>query len=522
MAPVLMGSMGMALDLGQSYLVKQRLAGALDAAALAATAGGTTEDEIQDRVDDFMAANYPDNKIGDLIIESVDVTVDGDDVTVEALANYDTSFMRLLGVDFIEVAETVTVHRAIKGLEAVLVLDNTGSMGDTNIAHLKTASNNFVQILFDRAQDPNDIKIGLVPYSSSVRVGFYGLGYYPDDVEFAANGWDGSYTQYGDGTPFVTLPDDVDYTTNHGDNNNWYGCVVEHIDSGYDDAATHVPGSYGQLWSTAADGACTSGVNCSGHGWNPSSNSNDPDPDDTNDDYPGPWDIYMYGDVDTQNVCTAYEEQCENVCTRYRRGSCRNWEYQCNDVCTNYETGYVWDLNGDPNTNCPYAYVQPLISSDQALYNIIDTMDDHGYTYSNIGMLWGMRLLSPDAPFGEGSAWDDTNWNKAIIMMTDGEMFINNTYSAYWDTDRTSVDTSGELEDRFLEVCDFLKQNGVVVYTVTFDHATTNIGNATKQIYKDCATQPWQDYYADVSTGDELNTLFQEIAAALSRLHISN
>lgn len=532
MAPVLVGSTGMALDLGQSFLVRQRLAGALDAAALAATAAEATEAEIKLRIDDFMAANYPTGKIGSLIISSITVSVVGDDVTVSASAEYDTKFMKILGIDQLNVHATTTIHRAIKGLEAVLVLDNTGSMGNTNIAHLQTASKNFVQILFDRAQDPNDIKIGIVPYAAGVRVGFYGLGYYPDDTEFDANGFNGTYVQYGSGTKFINYPPngvdpfsggtpDTIYVTRSdrsaggtGDNG-WYGCVVEHKDSNYNASATHVPGSHGQLWSTHATvGQCSAQSTCRGHGWDPGSSSNDPYDDDVNDDWPGPWDIYMYGEVITAPT------ECTDLGGSYSNSSSR-----CSD-CTgsggNCASDYCYCMHYQPARSCPWAYIQPMISDESALNAHIDTMNDDGNTYSNLGMLWGMRLISPDPPFIEGSAWDDEQWNKAIIMMTDGDMVAGSTYSGYWDSDRTAVDSDTDLENRFQEVCTFLKNQGVVVYTVTFEHASANISNATKQIYKDCATQPWEDYYADVSTGAELNTLFEEIAAALSRLHISN
>lgn len=498
MAPILVGTTGMALDLGQSFLVRQRLGGALDAAALAATASETDEDSIQERVDQFMQANYPDGKIGDLILDSIDVSVDGDDVTVSASAQYETSFIKVLGIDTLNVAATTTIHRAIKGLEAVLVLDNTGSMGTTNMDYLRTASTNFVNIIFERAQTPTDVKIGIVPYSSSVRIGKYGLGEYPDGGT------------YGDGDVFVTLPPDVSYTTDHESSTGWYGCVVEHNDGAYDPAlydfttADYVTGSYGQLWKNHTTSAWD------GHGWDPSITTNDPDPYDSTDTFEGPWDIYMYGSVDP--VCVASHQEC----TRYKNGSCTRWT----TVCDEYD-GYEFNKNSTPNSSCPYAYIQPLTSDQQDLLDLIDTMAHGGSTYSNIGMLWGGRLLSPEAPFTEGAAWDDDNWQKAIVIMTDGEMSPSGTYSTYWDAGLTDVDTVSSLNDRLLETCELLKSQGVIIYTVNFKHATSDISEATKQVYRDCATQPSEDYYRFVTSGEELNEMFEEIATKLARLHIS-
>lgn len=511
LAPIIMGMGGIALDLGLSYLAHQRLAGALDAAALAATAAEYEQDDIQQRVEDFMALNYPDEKVGDLDMDSITVTVEDDDVYVYAEASYDTTFMKWAGIDEIPIAASVTIHRAIKGLEAVLVLDNTGSMKDVNIGHLKTAAKKFVEILYDRAATPDDVKIGLVPYSSGVRVGFYGLGMVPDDAEWNSDGWDGGYIEYGSGSgsPFVKLPSGMDYTTNHDSATGWYGCVVEHNDSGYSSSATHVAGSYGQLWSTDG-GNCTGAANCKGHGWNPDSSTNDPYDDDVTDNYAGPWDIYMAGNP--AKACVSSHKECN------KKGK------NCKTVCDAYGNDYYWDVDSKPNQNCPYAYIQPLVSGADAetkLNAVLDTMDDHGATFSNIGMAWGMRLLSPAPPFSEGAGWEDPAWNKAIIIMTDGEMSPSG-YSAYWDNAKTDVDDVSTLNTRLLEVCTYLKSKGVVVYTVNFKHATSDISESTKQVYKDCASEPWQDYYRFATTGEELTSMFEEIAAALSRLHISN
>lgn len=518
MSPMLVGATGMALDLGQSFLVKQRLAGALDSAALAAASSETSQDGIEAMIDEFMQANYPDGKIGEMLIDNLDVTVDGDDVTVTARARYDTTFMRLLGIDELYVDASTTIHRAIKGLEVVMVLDNTGSMGTTNMNALKDAATSFVEILFDRVQDSEDIKIGIVPYASSVRIGFYGLGLVPDDDEFDTNGWSGSYETYGDGDVFVTLPSGVNYITRSaregggsGDNG-WYGCVVEHNANGYDSDATHVPGSYGQLWSThSTAGQCSAQSTCRGHGWDPGSSSNDPADDDSTDDYTGPWDIYMYGEVITEPT------ECTDLGSGWSNSSSRCSD--CNGSGGNCASEYCYCMYSNPTTSCPYAYVQPMISDEDDLLAHIQTMRHNGATYSNIGMLWGLRLISPEEPFTEGVEYDDEEWNKAIVMMTDGEMSPSSRYSVYWDADRTNIDTVNELNSRLSDTCDLIKSNGVIIYTVTFDHATSDISDATKDIYEDCATST--DHYYDAPTSDELNNVFEEISAALARLHIS-
>lgn len=295
MAPVLIGSIGLAMDVSQAYLVRQRLNGAVDAAALAAAATSEDEGEIATRVIDFIKINYAPEEIGVLDVDNIHIDVSDNEVTVTASAIYPVSFMSIFDFDKITVSSGVVVARELKGLEVVLVLDNTGSLvkdmtdneaSQTPIRAVRTAATNFVNILFSRVEDPEDIKIGVVPYASSVNVGRYGLGKLPDGV-----------TDYD--TPFVTLPSGITYTTNKETSNqtgaSWSGCIVEHMDGGYYRGnATHVASSRGQLWSTASGGnasRCVSRAECRGHGWDPGNSNNNPYPGDSQDSYSGPWDM---------------------------------------------------------------------------------------------------------------------------------------------------------------------------------------------------------------------------------------
>ncbi len=229
MLPVLIGITGLSIDMSRSFLVKQRLLQALDAAALAAAASSTDADVIEQKVKDFFDANYPFDKIG--VVFEPSVTIVGDEVIVSGTAKYKTIFMRILGISEIDVAAETTVVREVQGIEVVLVMDNTGSMNtNNNIGALRDAASNFIYIMYGidtvdgEAADPSAldgmatrdtdyIKIGLVPYSSSVNVGPYGLG---EDKN-------GGYY----GSSFVNNPHDIDYTTSYY-NYDWMGCVLAH------------------------------------------------------------------------------------------------------------------------------------------------------------------------------------------------------------------------------------------------------------------------------------------------------
>lgn len=480
MAPVVVGAAGMAVDFAGAYLVQQRLAQAIDAAALAGAAYSSNADQIEQKIRDFFDANYPPEKLGATF--DPEIKVIGDEIHVGGKARYNTFFLTLIGINNLKVSASTVVQREVQGLEVALVLDNTGSMSNNNnINTLKTATKSFVNILFERTSNPDYVRIGMVPYSNSVRIGRYGLGYTPDG------------DRYGNGDVFVNLPAGVSYTTNTASSSGWYGCVVEHHD-GYNASATHVAGSSGQLWRQ--------GTNWAGHGWNAARTSNDPYDYDVLDNYEGPWDIYMFGDIITSG------QRCN--ASGYSSSRCSNCTGN-NDTCA---STYCYCRHSTPNQGCPRAYIMPLSSDKEALLTRVDEMVPEGNTLGNIGMAWGARVISPEAPFTEASDWGDHFWRKAVVMMTDGDNTRDGVYSAYWFKSKNGM-TVTKFNDRFLETCEALKEKGVVVYTITF---TSGINNTTKGYYRNCASSPSQ--YYDAPTQKDLLAVFDTIARELSNLRI--
>lgn len=442
MLPVLIGVAGVSLDYSRAYLVKQRLSQALDAAALAAAASSTDAAVIEQKVISFFEANYPSGELGVTFTPSVDVV--GDEVRVSGTAQYSTLFLSVLGINYIDVEASTTVLREVQGIEVVLVMDNTGSMNtNNNIGALRDAASNFVYIMYGidteegegadpsllddmSTRDRDYIKIGLVPYSSSVNVGPYGLGV------------DKSGDTYG--SAFVNNPNNISYTTS-SNNYDWAGCVLAH--------------DY---------------------------------PDDTT-DHSGPWDMYRYcRDSDDNPYCDL--------------GS-----YWSNGVKYYY-------VKQKPNYNCPVTSLTPLVTSPTELKNSIDNMTAAGYTYGNYGMVWGYRVISPEAPFEEGVEWSNQYWRKAVVMMTDGVNTMHYRYSTYGPTQDHNI-TPSDLNDRFADVCNNLKDDGVIIYTVTF---YSGVDENTKDFYRECATS--EDYYHDAPGQDDLIEVFETISRELSNLHI--
>lgn len=167
---------GLAIDTGRGELVRARLSQSLDAAALA---GGRVffESRRDDDIRMYFAANFPagylEAAISPLAIEEDRLA---GRLTVSATATVPTTFMSVLGFQEITVSARTVVERADRGMELVLVMDNTGSMYQggsrtSRINRMKAAAQELVDILYEDRETIEDLWIGLVPYTASVNIG---------------------------------------------------------------------------------------------------------------------------------------------------------------------------------------------------------------------------------------------------------------------------------------------------------------------------------------------------------------
>lgn len=435
-------SIGVGVDMGRAHLVKNRLAFALDAAVLAAGSSIGSEQDLQERLEHFVHANFDDDDLGRLI--HVQMQQDGNRITATAKAELDTSFMRIVGKSVMEVSASNEVLREVKGVEVALVLDVTGSMlTNDNIGALRQATHIFLDVLYgDRSYDER-IRVGMVPYSAAVNAGAVS-------------------------TQIVSNPENIPYSET--DPFAWRGCVRERayphdvIDS-----------------STAAGGL---------------------------------WQIYRYpAGVDNQYTMPGEGRG------RNRHGSVNDDVHACNEM-----TG--------PNLGCP-APITPLTGSADTLRQATNALEAwcRGGTMGNIGMAWGVRVLSPYSPFPQGSDFDDPLWRKVIVMMTDGEnqfwrynvsgSSFGSDYTGYGRVEEGAVGTTNrssatqKLNERLDESCAHAKELGIRIYTITFG----NLNSTTRSLYERCASKP--DMYFNAPSQQDLRNSFAKIAEELANLRLT-
>lgn len=181
-------SVGLSIDLGRAYIVKQHLTNTTDAAGLAigsAIDANTTNAQIQAVLDNFFNANFPSGSLG--TVTSSSYTYNGTIITVSAQAEVETTFMKIASINSMSVSATSEITRQENNLELVMVLDNTGSMNSSGkIGDLKTAANSLIDILFGTDTVSSQVQIGLVPFSGTVNIGTSNASYISN-----SSGWNG-------------------------------------------------------------------------------------------------------------------------------------------------------------------------------------------------------------------------------------------------------------------------------------------------------------------------------------------
>lgn len=475
---------GAAIDISRAYLVKQRLGMALDAAGLAVGSSTGDQAQLEAIMQRYFDANYPANEIG--VPATPVMTIVDDTITLTATADVNATLMSVLGVHNITVAENSTIVREIKGMEVVLVLDNTGSMKHSGkIGALRTAAYDLVDILFGSQAFPPNLKVALVPYVTTVNIGTGNIAH--TDQAGAA---------YWHGRNFNNI------STNHFDlftsmGVNWKGCV-EARRAPYDvQDVPPTPGTPDTYWVP--------------YFW-----PDEPDNDgDVNNDY-------MDDDVGG---------------SFYNRQKNQN-KYSDASAIATISTDETPQSTSGPNKSCPQEIV-PLTNDRDRLFAEVNAMDawNNSGTNGALGLIWGLRVISPGVPYTEGTGYNDDANVKAIIMLTDGVNQVccqggtpnRSDYGGYGFLNEERLgtndrnDAEDEVDAKFTQVCNLIKginphpdPKHIRLYTITFQVTSSSL----RTLYENCATTP--DMYFNSPSNAELRSVFQEIAQELSNLRIGS
>ncbi|WP_108395634.1 TadE/TadG family type IV pilus assembly protein [Devosia submarina] len=398
-------------------------------------------------------------------LEVKDVTYDrtADRIGVTVEGTYSTLFVTLVGVHTMPVRATAVSERAQPGeLEVALVLDNTFSMSDvdpsggTKLQALKKASRNLVDILWEQ-DTAQTVEIALVPYADYVNVGVANRG----------QSWLDIPADYSTSTPNACYQT-ADYEE--------YNCVTTY--GPYYDCSTYKDG-------VRIPAQCrTSSKKC--------------------DRRP----------VTPKTVCPA--------------PTVRNYKWY----------GCVYSRNTGTlrlNDSLPMSpYRGPVAQSQSCLNPIVPLTKDRNIvrtsldkmvvnigsyrpaTYIPAGIVWGINVLSPTAPFTEGSNYDPSRLRprKALVLMTDGDNTLqfrasDGQHVALSAAEPARTTQKGKTDDDTLALCNYAKTQGIEVFTVGFG----TLLPTSDALLKGCASD--ENHYFSAANAEELEGAFEQIGKAL-------
>lgn len=492
------GIVGAAIDYGRASEINAKLAEALDAAVLAVgTQPKMSNADAYKIVDDWVATHLGPTYDGYWHLNSVKVGNDGT-ILASASGNVETQLGKLLGLDEMGIVSTSEAIRSMGKVEVALVLDNTGSMAGRKLTKLKEAAHALVEELVEATKDPKDLRIALVPFSQTVNVGAtnrnaawidtYARSSIHDDIFTKDNG-----TVYA-GTNRFSLFDKMGVA--------WGGCV-ESRPAPYDvEEAPPTSGNPNTLYVPyfAPD--------------EPGRKHRDDSRDD--DDYNNSY-------LDDVSSDKKWKGKQGNPAKYKPFGTIR-------------DRTELLDYKFGPNSGCELQEIVRLTddvtqSSVGKIEDAIDDMVAIGNTHINIGLQWGWHALSPNAPFGDGVAYDDGEWRKVVVLMTDGNNQNTGTdsdnendsvysgYGYFWQQRFGSSSSSDSartkaLDKRLALLCENMKDDKITIYTVRVE-----VRDGSSEVLKNCASEPAN--FKEVADIDDLKTEFMDIAGSIQELRLS-
>ncbi|MCC7426688.1 MAG: pilus assembly protein [Alphaproteobacteria bacterium] len=483
-------TVGMGVDLARVFYVRSRLINAVDAGALAG-AREITSPTRDNQVRSFFWANFdmtaPNSTIGVLNSSVISLTVtpnaDNSNLRVRGEARVPLVFMPIVGIGTWDVAAEAVARRAERQMELALVLDITGSMATGNrIGALRDAATDLVDIVFGPEAVSTNLRVSVVPYTATVNLG-------PTRSAWLGGGVD--YTQYQN-SPF-----------------GWKGCVE----------ARHTGGN------------------------------------DMNDAPPAvaPFTPFLWRSTSTTNYMTPAPA---------RRITGDN-EWQPNTI-TEQNQHTLGNRARGPNLGCGLP-VLPLTDTKANAQNLIAQFVPtyRGGTMANLGLQAGWFTISPNwrGLWGDPARPFDYNANftdKVVVLMTDGnnEWYdwpgesatgLSGAPGQYWDPQanngngatrtfngdadytaygrllenrlglaaNTRANATTEINRRMGLLCDAMKRQGIIMYTITF----ANNNAATQNLYRACASQA--SFYFNSPSDSDLRNAFREIGRQLANLRLS-
>ncbi|MEM9590537.1 MAG: TadE/TadG family type IV pilus assembly protein, partial [Pseudomonadota bacterium] len=228
LVPVI-GFIGMATDYGRAMTVRSTLSDAADSAALAVGSWiGLTDKELEAKAKQFFDANYA-SSLAKNVNGKFEISLVEDNLFVRATASVPTTFLRLVGIDYVDVGVENAIVKRQRNIELALVLDVTGSMNSSGkLGAMKTAANKMMDDLFGQKAVSDTLDVAVVPFAAAVNVGTV-----HKDADWLDTNAKSTVAKedFGDGVKPFTFFDQLKTVNSSW---GWQGCVRERHGTAYE------------------------------------------------------------------------------------------------------------------------------------------------------------------------------------------------------------------------------------------------------------------------------------------------
>jgi len=197
-------------------------------------------------------------------------------------------------------------------------------------------------------------------------------------------------------------------------------------------------------------------------------------------------------------------------------------EYYRTAGATTATSGWPITAFGVTYYACPAPAQRLTAWTRTALQTYVNSLNPEGYTYHDIGMIWGTRMLSSGGIFADSpDTYAGMPVSRHIIFMTDGQLFPQcATYSAYAmeqnDYRVTGASTCPNQYDRHMQrfrmICNAAKSMNISIWVIAF-------GTTLSNEMTECASNANQ-----ASTAADRDTLiarFQQIGSQIGALRLT-
>ncbi|MET2827588.1 pilus assembly protein [Mesorhizobium shangrilense] len=529
--PAILTAIAFASDVSTLMRAKSNLQNALDAANLASSHLGDLDVTRPDAFNRYFQANIAGHgELGNAVATlTVDKGVNFVRTKAVASADVNLNFAFLFGNEKHITADASAVE-SNNQLEVVLVLDNTGSMAGARMTALRQATKSLLDYLEAVKSPTRKVRVSLVPFVTAVNVN--GEGFDPSWIDM-----DGKSSTNGINFPvidgkrphhmalFKQLQQDVPVAKRTGWNGTgWKGCVEARPGTYNISDTPPDPSRPDTLFVPyfAPDDPEVAKKPSSSYG-NSATGYNNSYLDDISDKTKlGQSGVNILG-IDLSGLVGGVADQLLAA----NMEKIAKYVAPTNKIITESSGA----LTVGPNRACPTPIV-PLTDDFDKLRKAASEMTEWNGSGTNVseGLSWGMRVLSPDPPYTDGTPWKTPGVSKVVMLLTDGENVVYGASNQPTKSDYTSYGylaggrfgsdnqtTAARNVDGWTKsVCTQLKSQGAQIYTMVLQSDTA----ANRTLYSACASNP-VDYYA-VNDPSKLPNVFQQIANKFSKLQLIN